>query len=371
MIIERYLLREITQPLVLGTLVLVVIFTGYSSSEYLAEAAAGLIAPETLLILILLKTLIGLEILLPTALYLSVVVGLGRLYTDTEMAAMTASGVSDFQVLKVVFRLTLVVALVVTFLSLYARPWAYRVGYQLENATQAELDISKLEPGRFYELKRSGRVLYSEAIDAETRRLHEVFYQSRRGDHTQVVYAKEAYLPGAGDGKRARMVFVDGHAYHLNDRGGRDMTVKFGTLTVHLKGDSPTGVGYKRRAESTSRLAQSDRPKDLAEFQWRVSTPLGTVLLTLLAVPLSRTAPRKGRYARVFVAILVYAIYYNLGGMARTWLEEGWVKAIPGMMWIHALPLALLILVWQPTRPRWWRRGRDILNTATARILRR
>ncbi|MDJ0861828.1 MAG: LPS export ABC transporter permease LptF [Gammaproteobacteria bacterium] len=372
MIIERYLLREITQPMILGVLVLVIIYASFSSANYLAEAVAGVLPAETLVSLILLRILIGFEVLLPTALYLSVVVGLGRLYTDSEMVAITAAGVSDFRVLKTVFRLTLTVAILVALLALFARPWAYRTGYELEARAQAGIDMSKLEAGRFYELKRSGRVLYAEDIDAESRTLKRVFYQSRKGKNTQVVYAREAILPAPGDAVQPNLVFVDGHAYHLAPDGQKDMTVKFGTLSVYLKSPTARHISYKRRAAPTAQLARSDRPKDIAEFQWRVSAPIGTMLLTLLAVPLSRTAPRRGRYARVFVAVLVYVVYYNLGGMAETWVEEGWVGEIPGMMWVHSLPAALLLLLlWWPVRPAWCRRRMSRIQGVTARVFRR
>ena len=87
---------------------------------------------------------------------------------------------------------------------------------------------------------------------------------------------------------------------------------------------------------------------------------------------LSRTAPRRGRYAKVFIAVLVYVVYYNLGGMAQTWLEEGWVGALPGMMWVHTLPASmLLVLLWWPVRPPWWRNRMASLRESTARVLRR
>ena len=40
---------------------------------------------------------------------------------------------------------------------------------------------------------------------------------------------------------------------------------------------------------------QSDNPEDIAELQWRLSTPLSTLLLALLGVLLSRTTPRQGK----------------------------------------------------------------------------
>jgi lipopolysaccharide export system permease protein len=92
---------------------------------------------------------------------------------------------------------------------------------------------------------------------------------------------------------------------------------------------------------------------DVAELQWRLFTPVSAVLLALLAVPLSHTAPRQGRQARVITAMLVYTAYHFLTAMAKTWMEQGRIEALPGLWTIHAaLVLVIVALLW----PRPWRR---------------
>ena len=71
--------------------------------------------------------------------------------------------------------------------------------------------------------------------------------------------------------------------------------------------------------------------------------PLSVMMLALLAVPLSRTTPRQGRYAKLFVAVMIYVIYNNLLGISNSWLEDGKVTAAVGMWWVHA---AMLFGVW-------------------------
>src|SRR6202000_2196053 len=53
---------------------------------------------------------------------------------------------------------------------------------------------------------------------------------------------------------------------------------------------------YSPVAASSMHLAFSRTAPDIAEFEWRLSTPLSTLLLGMLAVPLSRVQPRQGRY---------------------------------------------------------------------------
>ncbi len=331
--------------------VLLVIFAAFSSAAYLADAAQGLLPLATVGQLILLKTLITLDVLLPSSLYLAVVVGLGRLYTDAEMTALNASCVSELRILRPVLQLSLLVAVLVGVLSLHTRPWAYRMIYNLEAQALAELDISRLEAGRFYKLGKTNEVLFAERIDRKLKRMEGVFLRRLSGTSTRVIYAREAYLPSAGLDANPNMIFKNGYGYALDRKGGQDLTLKFKTLILHLAGADPTNRGYKRKAEPSMRLSQSTSPGDIAEFQWRLSMPVVTLLLGLMGVPLSRTPPRQGRFAKLLTAVLVFAIYYNLLNIAKSWVDQGRVEILPGLWWVHILPLALLLgLIMQP---RW------------------
>ena len=63
----------------------------------------------------------------------------------------------------------------------------------------------------------------------------------------------------------------------------------------------------------------------------------------MLAVPLSRSAPRQGKYSRLLVAVLIYVIYSNLLGVSQTWVEQGTLPGMLGLWWVH---VALALLIW-------------------------
>ena len=352
-ILDRYITTETVRPLSIGVGLLIVVFAGYSSAVKLSQAAEGVIQASTVAELILLNTVIALEVLLPTALYLSVLAAVGRMHRDSEMVALNAAGISELRVMGAVLKLALVVAVLVGFLSLVGRPWAYRESYRIEAEAVAGFDIDKVEPGQFLELKDSHYVLFSRAVDRERGRLQDVFVQSDEGERPQVIYAREASLPRVEPGEPRTAEFHHGYAYRLDTHGQRDITLRFNTLVVQL-GRDRVDNGYKRKAQPTLTLAQSERPKDVAEYQWRLSTPLATVLLALLAVPLARSSPRQSRFASTFVAILVYALLFNLISMARNWVEQGRVGTLPGLWWAYALPA--LLLVWLLVKPALARR---------------
>ena len=102
---------------------------------------------STVLYLILFKIIISLEVLLPITLYLSVVVGLGRLYKDGEMTALFATGIGLGRVLRVVFALSLLVSIVVAALSLWVRPRAYELSFWFKEKAKAEFDVTRLTAG--------------------------------------------------------------------------------------------------------------------------------------------------------------------------------------------------------------------------------
>lgn len=344
MIIDRYITREILDPFFRVITVLLVIFTGYVGALFLAKAGQGALPASVVFYLIGLKIVIGLEVLVPTAFYLGVVIGLGRLYSDSEMTVLFAAGVSEGRVMVPVFKLALLVAAVVAALSLYAHPWAYRTSYDLEAKALASFDLTSLEAGQFYNLRLNDQVIYAEGVDQQTGDLSKAFFQSGENGRVRIIQAAQARMEQGEPGSTPRLIFSTGRGFLFEPTGTGDTSIRFGSLEMPMAGYQSEEVGYKRKAASSAYLMSSERDEDLAEFQWRVITPLSTVLLGLLAVPFARAGPRQGRYGRLALAILFYAVYFNLIALAKTWVEEHWVDAyLPGVWWVLVIPLPLLL----------------------------
>jgi lipopolysaccharide export system permease protein len=110
-------------------------------------------------------------------------------------------------------------------------------------------------------------------------------------------------------------------------------------VRIDLPGGDVTTT--ERSARPTAILLASSNPEDIAEVQWRLSMPLSVISLLLLAVPLSRSTPRQGRYGRLVIAILLFVIYYNLLGTAKAWVGDGSVPPLVGLWWVPALPVVV------------------------------
>jgi len=355
LIIDRYIASEIAKPMVMATTTLVLIFVAYSSAAILNDVVAGEFGIRIVAILIALRTLITLEVLLPTALYLSVVIGVGRLYRDSEVIALWALGLGELRMLRAVFVVSTAVAIAVACLSIYVRPWAYQLSYELEEQAATAADLEQMQAGAFHILGDGRLVMTQQRVDVPSKQAFQVFVQfdvgtSRDKKDTgeggrseedekelgrRVIRAQEAHLLSGNPEPRVR--FIDGYAYEFRSGQAADHILKFKSLTTQVNFETPPRTRNKRKAVPTSKLSESDRPKEIAEYQWRLSTPIATLLLGLVGLPLSRSNPRQGRHRSLFFAILVFAVFFNLISMARTWVEHADVGPFPGIWWVHLL----------------------------------
>lgn len=345
MIINRYLIREISKPLLLVLSVLVIIFSSYSAAHYLSDAVNGLLPNYTIAKLIGLKTLIALEVLIPISLYISVVVSLSKLYSESEMTAMYALGVRPRRVLGAVLTLSAVLAAGVACLSLLVRPWAYETSHETVNQAEADLNFNEMQAGNFYESPRGSRVIFIGRRQGAEAVMENVFVKLESDHKTQIIHARQAYqITGAADSGPV-ITFIDAHVYEIAGTAeDNDHIMSAKKMILHLKQPHPEPLGYSSVASDSATLSASHAPEDVAELQWRLSTPLTTLLLGLLGVPLSRVKPRQGKYAKMGLAILIYSGYYLLCTTARTWVQKGVVGTFPGVWWAPALLVLVLAI---------------------------
>jgi lipopolysaccharide export system permease protein len=93
----------------------------------------------------------------------------------------------------------------------------------------------------------------------------------------------------------------------------------------------------------------------MAEIQWRASSVIMTIILSLIAINLVKAAPRQGRYAGFFPAILIYIVYSNLLGITRAWVSKGIVSPWFGAVWVHILMILILVIMFNWSKIRIYR----------------
>lgn len=346
MIINRYLIREICAPLAAILGILVALFGGYCAAGFLSEAVNGLLPTDTIAEMIGLKLLIALEVLIPISLYLSVVLAFGKLHGDSEFIAMFALRMTPAKVMRAVVALSGCLAIAVAGLSLVVRPWAYQKLHELSKRAEIMLDANAMEPGTFYVGQNGNRVIFLGRRAGPDLPGRDVFVKIGYSDRIEIIHAQLAYplLQTTANGS-PKVYLSDAHIYRIGREAGQaDTFLTAGGIIVDPDGRDVAPLEYSAVAARSLHLALSDRPADIAEFQWRLSTPLSTLLLGMLGVPLSRAEPRQRKYTKYGAAILIYSGYYLLCTSARTWVQHGVVPEFPGIWWAPALLFLLLLI---------------------------
>lgn len=350
-IIDRYLSLEILRPFALGLGLLVLVFLGFSAASQLALAAEGRLNLLTAAQLVGLNTLVTLEILLPSAMFFSVLAALSRLYSEAEMDALHAAGVNRLRILESVFKLSLIIATITGVISIEGRPWAFRESYRIEAEAAAEFDLKKMATGEFVTLGTGDYVFIADDLDLVAGQHQRVFLQKENedGSRSELIFAAAAELPTLNLESEMTARFYDGVNYSLDNREQLDLTLEFEQLSIRLPAFEAR-ERYRRRAQSTLTLSESTDPKDVAEYQWRLTTPLATILLSLIAVPLARSRPRETRTRSFLVAMGVYLLLFSVSSITRTAVEEGQIGPMPGIWTAYALFALFLVLLLNPPR---------------------
>jgi lipopolysaccharide export system permease protein len=348
--VQRYVLREVVQTWLAVTGVLVAILVSNQLSRVLGQAADNQYGRGVVFDLIALGAIMNLSVIVPVGLLLAVVLTLGRMYHDSEMAALQACGFGPSRLLVPLFSFAAVIAFGLGWLVFVQVPQADSEAQLLRQSAIKEAQFGQLDAGRFRSFSGGDAVFYAERVDREGV-LHNVFVQRESAGRIEVALADTATYSKAGANGVHLVTLFNGRRYE--GVPGRDdfRVIEFREHGIPIS--TPTTVLGTKDPDTkpTRELLGSDAPSDVAQLQFRASTPLMALILTLIAVPLSRLRPRQGRYARVGFAIVVYFVYSNLLSAAKVWLEKGDLAPAIGVWWVHLAALALgLYLVMREAR---------------------
>jgi len=346
-ILDRYILRQVVASWLGVTSVLLIILLTNQVARVLDRAAEFQYPRGVVLELIGLSAVQNVAVLLPVGLLLGVVLAFGRLYHDSEMAAAFACGVGPSRVYGPMLALTAAVTALLAWLTLVVAPAASARAFELRNEAVRAGQFAALLPGKFRSFGGGGTVVYAEAA-APNGELERVFVKRNRGNRYEIAVARRARHEISPDGSLHTMTLYDGERYEGVPGSAQFRIVRFAENVIPVRlPEAETGPA-SLESRPTLELLRATSLKERAELHWRIALPVMAVALTLLAVPLSRLRPRQGRYSRVWVAVVIYFIYFNLVGVGESWLSHGVVGAALGLWWVHAVvaALAAIVILW-------------------------
>lgn len=310
----------------------------------LGRAASAQFPQSVVLELIWLGSLQNLSILLPVGLLLGVVLAFGRLYADSEMAAALACGAGPVNLYLPVALLAVVAAALLAWLTLVLAPNATEQALSLRHEAIRAGQFAPIAPGKFRSFGGGNAVVYAQSVNPDGT-LHNVFVERSNGPMVQVVLAERASHAVTPDGMTHILTLYDGERFEGVPGSAEFRTVRFTEHVIPVQ--VPVGNDPVRDLEArpSAALLDSDDPNLRAELDWRVAMPLMCLVLAVLAVPLARLRPRQGRYARIWIAILIFLLYSQLISVGKVWIARGNARPYAGLWWTHAVVILIALAV--------------------------
>ena len=336
-LLNRYLFRQFCRLVASVIIVLFLISVGGFLADLIAEISRGKAPAGLMLELLLLRMPRFLIFVMPLALFIGLMMGISRLYADSEMAVMASVGVSPQQLLKPVAWLAGPFVLLIAFSSLWLVPWTVRQEKTMIEQANRSFLIAGLEPGRFVELPGKAGILFVRELSTDGRSFKDLFIQREKDGRLDIVTASRGELL-LSPGVRVLRLY-DGYRVE-GELGRRDFRkVRFRVNEIKVPEPNASKPSNKLDGVASMALAEKGGAAAWAELHWRFALPLFAGILAVLAIPLARSEPRQPQYGLVLFAMMAYLLGM-LSLLAGTFLlGDGRIPTAFGLWWV-LLPFA-------------------------------
>lgn len=388
-IIDRYVIREVLLPFVIGllifTFIIIIPFIIDLGETLIAKGVAGGVVLQ--LMATLLPQALGLTI--PMSLLLGLLVAFGRLSSDREFVAMQACGVSLMRLLRPVALLSLLGWGVTSYVLLVAVPSANQSYREITYNIVAARAEGEVKPRVFFE-DFPDLVLYVREIPPAGSGWNGVFMADNRGGAAPAVYVAHHGRVLLNREKRTVEILLEQGARHTADPAGKYEVFQFGRMLLSLnpetvfprtgpaKGEREMSIP-ELRARAAELVRQGNSPHNpLMEIHKKFSIPFACLIFGLIGLALGASNRRDGKLASFVLGIGVIFVYYVLlyvgQALAKGHLLPPWVA-----VWLPNLVLGALgglLFLWRDkaadkplrvTLPAWIRRSADPERAARRR----
>lgn len=330
--INRYIVREITVPALLG----LVIFTFILILGRLLRLADLVInqgvpmGQIATLFAYLMPTF--LVITIPLGFLLGVLLGFTRLSGDNEVTALKATGVSLYRLMRPVLACALVASALTALSTLVIAPACK----QLFRSQVFEIALSqatiKLQP-RTFNLDFDGLAIYANGVDEKTGAMQGILIADERsGNAPAVILARSGRIIPDRSQLSVTLRLSDGSIHRKPRRKGEEtyQLVDFSTYDINLNlgQQLPSRENRYRKpaeypmSELIAGITDSPDPRQRTKFdielQRRLILPLAPLLFALIGVPLGIQSHRSGRGSGFSMALAVFLLYYMILSFADT-----------------------------------------------------
>jgi len=381
-ILDRYLVREMLVPFLLGLCIFTSILLIVRILK-LVELVVNRGVPLGQMLRVFSYILPAfLEVTVPMALLLAILVAFGRLSSDSEIVALRAAGVSLYRLLVPVGVFAVAVAALTLWLSLTARPWGnshLRTGlYEIVKTRAAAGIKAKVFNDDFKDL-----VIYVERIRAASDILEGILISDTRDASLQnTVYAERGRLVTNEAGSSLTLRLEHGGIYSTGrDDGYQDTRFETYDITLDLNAalaqlrnrdkDASEMTLIELRAAIAAKTSRGEPAFiERVEAQRKFSIPFACLVFAAVGVPLG-IQPSRSVHSRGFsLSLGLIFLYYMLLTFGQNLGERGAVPPIVAV-WVPNVVLAAVATVLLGRAARETTSGRPPLWDRVAAALRR
>ena len=299
---------------------------------YFRLVAEGTIPANSVLTLLVLRLLSHLDIIAPLAVYVAMLLVLGRWSRDRETVVAAAAGLGLVSFLRPTFYLLVILGIVIGGFSLYLSPLALRSGDDVEHKFRSRSDVSGIVPGVFTENLGGDGVYFVESYDPDENLYRNIFAWVRSEGSEGVVIASTAKKILAEGGKGSILLLHDGARYDGRPGDLGYQSIEFETYGLFIDDRPIPATRIRLAGWDTLALWEKRHNLELrSELHWRLSKIAILPVLMLLALALGYGGQGQNRVLMMVSALITYFAYANLGGYLVALSRRG-----------HAEPLALL-----------------------------
>ncbi len=352
-ITRKYLLGELTGPFLIGvgSFTVIVVLQQFSRLADLVIAKGVPISLVGRLLLSLIPPFF--EITLPASLLLAVLLGLGRLSSDSEMTALSSAGVGMRGVALPVLAASFITCAAVLLTGWKGIPWGYRETQRTLARIVSERAGAGVSGNVFREIS-SGVLVYPDQVSPSGQKMSGVFLSFRpAGDDPLLVFAREGrFVPAAGD-RVVELELSDG-TIHGEPTGKplyrvaafRRMTFRIPLEAASLTaGDGPKWMTLPdlwRKIGTTG--GEGVNATYRYHFHRRLSLAVSCLSFGLLAIPLGCSLRSRGKSSAVGITGALFLVYYLFIAAAGA-VEK---RSGPGMIALLWAPnvLGLSLAAW-------------------------
>ncbi len=323
----------------------------------LHETAGGSYDTTAVFEITLYTGLANLAPLMTASLFIAVLIVLIRTWQDNEMIVwFSAGGRSLLDWVRPVLIFIFPFILVIAALSLVVSPWAKLQMEESARAFEQRDDVSRIAPGRFIEANAGQRVFFIEEVSEDGNRVKNVFMSMKEGAKETIVEAEAGEIRRNSLGDRY-VVLLNGRRYDTaTDGTAAWRVIEFKSYEIRLDVRSAAMEANSDVDKvPLTRLMTMKSPKAKGQMLWRFCWPIGALILSLMAIPLSSTNIRAGRNFNLIAAALVFILYLNAVSIGVARVKTDRMDWVVGLILVNGtfLLITLLLFVRRVWMQRW------------------